>query len=266
MQTNLLLQDKLETVLPYHVGSQASNIHVRMASSAFEVAQAQRLRFDVFCREMGATLRTEKPGLDFDHYDPHCRHLIAVDSLNSRVVGTYRILPPHGALASKGYYIGQHFDLSPLQALNYSLIEVGRACVHPGFRGTAVLNMLWAGLARLMRAENWHYMIGSGSISTLEGWGNAFDVYAQLKEQYAVPKQWHLESLKPVQMPTLVSRGKATVPPLLRAYMQMGAWVAGEPYVDHDFNCIDVPVLLQFDRLTPRFERRFFGETSLVAS
>lgn len=243
---------------------QPGNVHVRFAKTKHEIASAQRLRFEVFSKELGAQLPSEKDGFDIDHFDPYCHHLIAVDALNSKVIGTYRILPPSGARAAGGYYIGQHYDLTPLHGIASSLIEVGRVCVHPDYRASQALPLLWSGLARYMRAHNWHYMIGSGSIPTRYGIEQALNVYQQLIEKYAAPKPLRLSALKKLAWPTRTAPSKAEVPPLLRAYAQMGAWIAGEPFADEEFRCVDVPILLQFDQLNPRFAKRFFGEAAVV--
>jgi putative hemolysin len=52
------------------------------------------------------------------------------------------------------------------------------------------------------------------------------------------------------------------VPPLLRSYLGLGAWVCGEPAWDPDFGCADVPLLLALDRLDARFARRVLGRAA----
>jgi putative hemolysin len=47
------------------------------------------------------------------------------------------------------------------------------------------------------------------------------------------------------------------VPPLLRAYLRLGAWVGGDPAWDPDFNTADFFVFLPLARVTPRYARHF---------
>jgi putative hemolysin len=52
----------------------------------------------------------------------------------------------------------------------------------------------------------------------------------------------------------------AAVPPLLRGYLRLGAWIGGEPAHDPDFGVADFFVLLSVDRVDPRYLRHFLGE------
>lgn len=60
------------------------------ARSLEEVRQVQRLRFEVFARELGARVPGYERGLDCDPHDAHCTHLMVRDSANGQVVGTYK--------------------------------------------------------------------------------------------------------------------------------------------------------------------------------
>jgi putative hemolysin len=51
-----------------------------------------------------------------------------------------------------------------------------------------------------------------------------------------------------------------TLPPLLRGYLRLGAWVCGPPAYDPDFGVADFLVLLCLDRMHPRYVRHFLGE------
>src|SRR4051794_7927853 len=65
-----------------------------VARDGEEVLAAQRLRYQVFAREMGATLHTSVPGVDVDAFDAHCDHLVVRDDRTGEIVGCYRMLPP----------------------------------------------------------------------------------------------------------------------------------------------------------------------------
>ena len=86
----------------HEAGQRGALLSVRLARTWDEVEAAQRLRWRVFAQEMGARLGGS-PGVDQDRFDDHCDHLIVVDQGSARVVGTYRILPPAGALR-----LGEH--------------------------------------------------------------------------------------------------------------------------------------------------------------
>ena len=39
------------------------------------------------------------------------------------------------------------------------MVEVGRSCIHPDYRGGAVIALLWSGLADYMVRNNYEYLI-----------------------------------------------------------------------------------------------------------
>jgi putative hemolysin len=95
-------------------------IEVRLARTADELAQAQRLRYEVFYEECGAqpdqTMRGSR--LDEDPYDAIMDHLLVIDHGRSlsqgQVVGNYRLLPQKRLGARDVFYSSAEFDLDPL--------------------------------------------------------------------------------------------------------------------------------------------------------
>jgi putative hemolysin len=53
------------------------------------------------------------------------------------------------------------------------------------------------------------------------------------------------------------SQERVRMPPLLKAYLSLGAKACGEPYWDREFNCADVFMLLNVSDLNPRYARHF---------
>ena len=68
---------------------------ITWASNGSEIKEAQRLRYKVFAEEMGAKLPANAENLDIDEFDAYCDHLLIRDQESLKVVGTYRVLPPH---------------------------------------------------------------------------------------------------------------------------------------------------------------------------
>ena len=69
-------------------------ILVSWARHLDEVRQAQRLRYQIFCGEMGARLHSRVPGHDVDLFDEYCEHLLVREAASGEVIGTYRVLTP----------------------------------------------------------------------------------------------------------------------------------------------------------------------------
>ncbi len=146
------------TVLAVHApGTGAARYTLRIAGDAAEVAAAQRLRHRIFAEELGATLHTPVPGLDVDEFDAYCDHLIVVEEATGDVVGTYRMLPP--GRAPRRYAAGE-FDVTALSGLDADLVETGRSCVDPAHRDGAVINLMWAGIARYLHLTGHRWLAG----------------------------------------------------------------------------------------------------------
>lgn len=242
--------------------AQASrNLIVRFAESKAEILQAQKLRYRVFAEEMGARLTVQVPGVDEDHYDAFCRHLIVCDVDKSRVVGTYRVLTPQGAIDAGGYYSANEFDLTPLMPYRDKIVEIGRSCIDVDYRSGAVITMLWTELTRFLVNNQYSYLMGCGSI-LLEGEGhNAANVYNQLRQKHLTDEALRVTPRNPMaNIEQLINDDPVELPPLIKGYLRVGAKICGEPSIDHDFNTADVLLLISIEQINRRYARHFFSK------
>ena len=236
-------------------------LSVRLANHGDDILAAQRLRFRVFAEEMGAKLPTRIPGVDQDIYDPWCEHLIVQDDNNGEVVGTYRILSPVNA-RRVGYYSENEFDLTRLQHLRPRLVEIGRSCVHADYRSGATIALLWAGLARYMKENNYDYLMGCASIIMADGGHAAASLYRRLSGDHLGPIEYRVFPRCPLPMEALRHDDPAETPPLIKGYLRAGAWICGEPAWDPDFNTADLPILMPMVRVQDRYAKHFIGSPS----
>lgn len=238
-----------------------SGYTLHIADGPAEVAAAQRLRHEVFGTELGATLRPGAAGLDVDDLDPWCDHLIVREERTGAVVGTYRLLPPG---RTHRRYAEAEFDLTPLNPLRDQLVEAGRSCVHPDHRSGAVINLMWAGITRYLHLRGSRWLGGCASVPVADGGRTVAEVWARAREAHLAPpllrvrphRPWFAEAGTPLPAP---GAARPAVPPLLRGYLRLGAWVCGEPAHDPDFGVADFYVLLTLDRMNPRYLRHFLG-------
>ncbi|MDP2795317.1 MAG: GNAT family N-acyltransferase [Sulfurisoma sp.] len=233
---------------------------VGLALNEREIEEAQRLRYRVFAEELGARIRPRVAGVDADFYDPHCEHLIVRDEQAGKVVGTYRILTPEAATKVGNYYTENEFDLTRLQHLRAGMVEVGRSCIHPDYRGGAVIALLWGKLAEFMLKNEYRYLIGCASIGMADGGHNAANLFVQLLDAHIAPLEYRVFPRDRLPFERLVTGHAAEVPPLLKGYLRAGAWICGDPAWDPDFNTADLPLLLPMDRLSPRYARHFMRD------
>jgi putative hemolysin len=230
-----------------------------LTRSEAEVQAAQRLRYRVFAGELGARLPDQAGELDVDRFDEFCDHLVVRADQTGEIVGTYRMLPPDRAIAAGGYYSETEFDLGAFADLRPNLVEAGRSCVHPDHRSGAVVSLVWAGIARYLLLTGYSYLTGCASIPLLDGGQLAKGVWETAQARHMSPENLRVAPLHPWDADAVPSPARRIIPPLLRGYLRLGAWVCGPPAHDPDFNCADMLILLPLERIDQRYLRFFLG-------
>lgn len=240
---------------------------VGWAATADEVRAAQRLRFDIFAGEMGAQLAPEAmaAGLDTDRFDPCCEHLLvwAVDRdarAPRQLVGTYRLLTPDGARQAGGLYADQEFDLAPLDGLRDRMIELGRACVRPGWRSGGVILALWSALGQYMVRHRLETMVGCASVGLTDGGSFARALWQGVRATHLARPAWQVRprcALPLVDDDALAPIPLRAMPPLIKGYLRGGARVLGPPSWDASFNTADLPIMMRMDELSARYRAQF---------
>ncbi|WP_367430816.1 GNAT family N-acetyltransferase [Streptomyces celluloflavus] len=234
-----------------------------IAGTPERIRAAQRLRHQVFGEELGATLHSPLAGHDIDALDALADHLVVTHTATGEAVGTYRLLPPG---RTPRLYSDGEFDLGALDALRPSLIEAGRSCVHPDHRGGAVIQLMWAALARYTLLSGHRYLAGCASVPLTDGGTAAAHAWELGRTRHAAPPALHVTPHHPWEpaapLAELVPGGPraAQLPPLLRGYLRIGAWICGAPAYDPEFDCADFFVVLDMARLDDRYRRYFLEQ------
>ena len=250
----------------------AGTLEVRLAASGPEIAAAQALRYQVFYDEMGArpTPAMQREQRDIDAHDGVCDHLLVIDSHDAarpRVVGTYRLLRQDVAAANGGFYSAGEFDLSALVAQSRpgrQLLELGRSCVAPEWRTSAAISLLWRGIAAYLAQHGVGHLFGCASLHGADPLLHAAQL-SYLYHRHLAPPELRAAALPPhrAQMNRLQAcaadpRAAArALPPILKGYLRLGAVVGDGGFVDHQFNTVDVLVVMPVDRIASRYAARF---------
>lgn len=229
-----------------------------LARDSATVMAAQSLRYRVFAGEMGAHLHSRQEGLDCDEIDEYCDHLLVRDTHTGDIVATTRLLSHFQARRLGRFYSEGEFYLQGVLALPGYFLEIGRTCVDPRHRGSVVLGTLWNGLANYVRQGRFDYLIGCASIPPGPSGFAVEAVYRQIEAHQFGAASLGVKPLHPVPAHKRCVQNESGIPPLLQAYLGLGAWICGEPCWDEDFNVMDVFILLDVTRLDVRYERRFF--------
>jgi L-ornithine Nalpha-acyltransferase len=253
---------------------QRNGLALRMAEGPEELRAAQRLRYQVFYEECGATATETMRATrrDADHFDNICDHLLVIEQgrvvadgtglHDGRVIGTYRLLRQDIAEKNSGFYSQSEFDLAPLLQRHSELrfLEVGRSCVAQGFRGKPVAELLWQGIWNYVRIHQMDVMFGCASLE-----GTNIDELADeltfIATTQATPDDWKVAALPqhhvPMQRKAASEVDQRSVlrrlPTLVKAYMRLGCYIGDGAVVDHQFNTTDILIVLPVSGINPRY-------------
>jgi putative hemolysin len=238
----------------------AKRLECFIAESDAMIKEAQRLRYRVFGKEMGAKLKSESEGLDHDEVDDYCDHLVVFDNNHKKIVGYTRLLTQDQAERLGRFYSQGEFNLDQVLCLEGRFLEIGRTCVDPDFRGGAVLTTLWSALVDYALKGKFNYLLGCASITPGPS-GFAVDaVYRNIDAKNIAPTSIQVTPSIPVPHALRCDRDESGIPPLLKAYLRFGALICGEPCWDEDFNCMDLFVLLPLDQLQERYSKHYMRD------
>jgi putative hemolysin len=249
--------------VPAGSATDRDKICVSWAKNLDEVREAQRLRYEVFAIEMGATLPCTVPGHDIDIFDNYCEHLLVRDAISYEVIGTYRVLTPAQANRVGSTYSDTEFDLTRLRSLRKRMVELGRSCVHKDHRHGGVIMALWSALAEFMMRNQLDTMIGCASIPMLHNGVVSGDVaasiWSKVKLTHLAPIEYHVLPRRPLPLNQLECDLDVDPPALIKGYLRLGAKVLGPPAWDPDFNSADLPMLMCIADLPARYRKHFLG-------
>ena len=241
----------------------------RFAQGAADLAAVQKLRYDVFVIEMGASgagvdhART----IEADRFDPFARHLMVEDVTDAaapRLVGVYRLMTHQDAAKAGGFYSQDEFDLAPILATAERPLELGRSCVDRDYRTGAALGVMWAALAQFVADYGIDVMFGTASFAGTD-LQELQQPLACLNHAYLAPPDIRAKATGrgAAPMPQLDARAidrKAAMlamPPLIKSYLRLGGVVGEGVYVDHDFNTTDVCMILQTAKLSQMARKQY---------
>jgi len=249
-------------------------LEVRLARTAADVRRAQRLRFDVFYKEMSAVpdAATRLARRDIDPYDAVCDHLLVVDHAAPRlrksppVVGTYRLLRQEVADRQSGFYSAGEFDIDALVSRHSErrFLELGRSCVLAPYRNKRTVELLWHGIWTYVLAHRIDVMIGCASLEGTDP--DRLALPLSFLHHYArAPEAWRAAALPGRyvaldRMPKSAVNPKAalqSLPPLIKGYLRIGAFVGDGAVVDRQFGTTDVLIILPVAGINSRYLEHF---------
>lgn len=206
--------------------------------------------------------------IDSDEFDEFCDHLVVVDNSVSKdfVVGTYRLLLKPKLLKNQRFYSQSEFDISNLLNNGKStLLEAGRSCVHKNYRDGRIIKLLWRGLATYIIKNQVDLIFGCASFPSCD--------YKLFRNQLSYLHHYHRppDFLNTIPIKKLranfeiinkeqinSSEEFRKLPPLIKAYIRVGAWVGSGAIVDSKFNTTDVLIVLNSKKILKRYAQLSF--------
>ncbi|MEP7030112.1 MAG: GNAT family N-acyltransferase [Pseudolabrys sp.] len=260
------------------------SLEVRLAQTAAEVRQAQKLRYRVFYQEGSAI---PNPGRlfarrDVDSYDAICDHLLVLDHATPAglpanrpaVVGTYRLLRQSIAEDFGGFYTSGEFDISGLLTRHNKMqfLELGRSCVLAQYRNKRTVELLWHGIWAYILQNRTDVMIGCASLDGTDPKQLALPL-SFLHHYARAPEPWRAQALpeRYIEMNRISKESidpkeaLRALPPLIKGYLRVGAYIGDGAVVDHEFGTTDVLIVLPKSIIKKRYVEHFESDRRTAA-
>lgn len=254
------------------------NLEVRLAVTRKDLHAVQKLRYQVFYKELlaEADAMTRVRRRDADSFDAICDHLLVLDHdirerRKPKVVGTYRLLRQEAAMQHGGFYSQNEFDLEGLFAahpVEFRFLELGRSCVLKPYRNRRTLELLWQGIWAYANRHAIDAMFGCASFAGVNPDEHALGLsflhhYARADADWLMRAHPHLR-----QEMNLMQRGSIdpkaalrALPPLIKGYLRVGAKIGDGAVIDRQFGTIDVAVVMPMARINKRYLSHFGGRS-----
>ncbi|MEQ9258472.1 MAG: GNAT family N-acyltransferase [Roseovarius sp.] len=238
----------------------AEQFTVRLARDEADLRAAQRLRYEVFVEELGGdgAMVDHEARLEIDRFDPFFDHMILVDeAAGGRVVGIYRLLRCDQATRAGQFYSEDEYDLTKLRQSGRRLMELGRSCLAPDYRGGVGMYHLWQGLAGYVEEHGIEILFGVASFHGTDP-AKLAQPLSLLHHRHLAPEELRVRTqpghYQPMNlMPEAEIDRRAAmlqVPALIKAYLRLGGFVGDGAFIDHAFNTTDICLVMDTQRLS----------------
>lgn len=239
-----------------------------LASGPNDLIAAQRLRYEVFVRELGGSgeMVDHDARLERDRFDDFGDHLLLRDETRGEVVGVYRLMREDQAAVAGQFYSESEYDLGLLRQSGRRLLELGRSCLHRDYRGGLAMYHLWSALAQYVDQHGIELLFGVASFHGTDAAALA-EPLSMLHHNHLAPPELrvraraaHFQSMDLVPADRIDRRAAMVrTPALIKAYLRLGGVVGEGAFVDHAFNTTDICLILDTSQMSARQRRLYDG-------
>jgi putative hemolysin len=253
------------------INLKSGSLEVRLAENSLEIDAAQALRYKVFYEEMMAksTIKQNKLKRDIDDFDHYFDHILVFDnkikgSTREKVIGTYRLNRGQHYNKEKLFYTSNEYDISNLINYKGNILELGRSCVAKDYRTGSTMQLLWSFIAQYVLKYEIKIMFGCASFPGIKAelHKKAFDY---LYRNYLAPKDIRPIALKNRYV-NMKYKGSveysfkeflSQIPPLIKGYIRLGAFIGDGAVIDYDFNTTDICIVLPTEKIASRYKLHY---------
>ena len=151
---------------------------------------------------------------------------------------------------------------SPPKAGITHFLELGRSCVLKSYRNRRTVELLWHGVWTYVREHGVDVMIGCASFPGVDPKRHAMAL-SYLHHHALAPKEWRVKAhdrlyVNMNMMPAKDLDAKVAMkamPPLVKGYLRLGAYVGDGAVIDRQFGTTDVLIILPVEAI----DSRYFG-------
>lgn len=231
----------------------SSDFVIALAKTAAERAQFEALRKQAFPPEQS---------MPRDPLDDVCDYLLIKDG-DILAAGCRLVRVEHAARVG-GFYTAGEFDIGDFLRNEPNPLEIGRFCTSTDYRqGGNIFRMFWRHLTLYIRRHRITSLFGCASFPGQEpnDLGAEFNwlrqnrlLQAGLVKVKAGSRHFLLSELEDAEFVDK-TEGELVFPPLVKVYLNMGGRVADVGFIDRDFDCIDLCLVVRVGAVPERYTK-----------
>jgi putative hemolysin len=143
-------------------------------------------------------------------------------------------------------------------------MELGRSCVMKPYRSKRSVELLWHGLWTYVREHKVDVMIGCASFEGTDPKAHAMALsylhhFARAPDDWRCAAHPHLFERMDLLAKDKIDLKQAlkAMPPLIKGYLRLGAFVGDGAVIDRQFGTTDVLIVLPVEKIDPRYFEHF---------
>jgi L-ornithine Nalpha-acyltransferase len=161
-----------------------------------------------------------------------------------------------------GFIAEDEFSIPLLDKFTTQSMEIGRTCVHPDYRDGQAIQMLWQGITKFVFDHNILFLFGCASFHETNP-DQIANQLTYLHKYHLADEENRARSLDYIPLARLpddqIERRSALaqMPPLVKAYLQLGGVVGDGCFLDQDFKTLDVLVTVEISKVPQQYSKYF---------